>query len=126
MSRGFVIILVALAAACSDDEPSVCMEPFSAPTGSIRWTDGVVRLPDRIYVYHEGDLEPVECSFEPPRPEQDAIAYSCTERQPGPATLSVLLDRQRWDTPFELEFVSCHALPLTLDLELDPAAGEPL
>jgi len=128
MRRGLVIVLFALATACSaddDDEQKECPlnQPYG-PTGSIRWTDGVLHLPDHVNVYHEGNPEPLECAFEPSQSDEDAIAFTCQGGIPGPATLSVLLDQQRWNTPFELDQGECSTLPLTLDLELDPAAGK--
>src|SRR5688500_15864530 len=97
--RGRVIVAATLAAACAEDEPSVCdYRQVSSPTGSIRWTDGVMRLPDRVYVYRDLDAEPVrECSFEPPLSGDETIGYACPEGYAGQATLSVLLDRQRWN-----------------------------
>lgn len=123
----FLVVVTAVTACAEDEEPNACgdLSEVHSPTGSIRWTDGVVRLPDRIYVYREGQSEPIrECYFEPPESNQDAISFSCPEGYVGPATLSVLIDRERWDTPFVVEYEGCHAAPLMLDLELDPAAGE--
>ena len=93
------------------------------PAGSIAWTDGVERIPDRVYVYHQGLATPVECDVSPP--SGTAIEYHCPEGSAGPATLRVLFQAQHWDTPFKITADDCHADFLQLDVELDPTQGEP-
>jgi len=124
--RAAVLALVVSLAGCVEGPRDCTADLRSTPTGSIRWTDGVVRVPDRVYVFYEGYPEPHECDFNPLQSDEGAIDYNCTEGPEGSATLSVRLDRQRWDRRFHVEEEDCHALPLTIDLELDPASGQPL
>jgi hypothetical protein len=54
-----------------------------------------------------------------------ATEYRCPEGAPGAATLRVFFQAQHWDTSFNVTGDECHADVLQLDVELDPAAGEP-
>jgi hypothetical protein len=93
------------------------------PSGSIAWSDGVDRVPDRVYVFYHGLTTPFECDFSPP--SGTAIEYRCQEGAAGAATLRVFFHAQHWDTSFKVTGDDyCHAAYLQLDVELDPAEGE--
>lgn len=108
---------------CSD-EPTSCTDELRAtPSGTITWSDNAARVPDRVYAYYHGLPTPEDCSFNPPT--EGPVVYSCYEGPPGPATLRVFFQTQHWDTSFHVTSDGCHAERMTLDLELDPAQGEP-
>jgi hypothetical protein len=92
----------------------------------VTWSDGEPRVPDRIFVLYAGSKQPQECDFGPPAEDESASSFGCYEGSLGPAKLVVVLDQQRWDTPFTVTGDDCHADWQVLDVVLDPEAGMPL